>query len=104
MKSQTAITNGTRRPRVKRHRLVYGQLASQRRAFAITSDDATPLGTRHFVTVWVQAKHGCRIMREVAYVTPHDRNYRWAFALIMQATVKQVKNNSPAYIARKLGW
>jgi hypothetical protein len=43
-------------------------------------------------------------MREVAYVTPHDRNYESAFALIVEGAEKQVKNNSPAYIARKLGW
>ena len=42
--------------------------------------------------------------REVAYATPHDRNYESAFALIVEAAEKQVKNNSPAYIARKLGW
>jgi hypothetical protein len=103
-RSSTPITNATDCPRV-RHHLWYGRLAGQRRAFAVTSEDTTPRGTCHYVTVWVHcAKHGCRSMREVAYVTPHDRNYESAFALIVEGAEKQVKNNSPAYIARKLGW
>ena len=102
--SSTPITNGTRRPCV-RHHLRYGRLAGQRPAFAVTSEDKTPLGTCHYVTVWVYcAKHGCRSMREVAYAAPHDQNYERAFALIVEGAEKRVKNNSPAYIARKLGW
>ena len=105
MKSRDDSTtaNATDCPRVKHH-LRYGRLAGQRRAFAITSDDETPLGTCRYVTVWVQAKHGCRSMREVAYATPHDQNYERAFGLIVEGTEKRVRNNSPAFIARKLGW
>ena len=100
MKSRTAITNETRRPRVKRHRLSYGRLSNQRLAFAVESESKTPVGACRHVTVWVQVKHGCRIMREVAYVTPHDRKYMRAFAMIENGTEKRVKNNSPDYIAQ----
>ena len=104
-RNDSTAAHSTDQPPLKRHHLRYGRLAGQRPAFAVTSEDKTPLGTCHYVTVWVYcAKHGCRSMREVAYATPHDENYERAFALIVEGAEKRVKNNSPAHIARKLGW
>jgi len=103
-RSSTPITNGTRRPRVKHYRLLCGWLSNQRPAFAVTSDDTTLLGTCHHVEVWVCCQNGYRRMRDVVYTSPRDRHDINAFALIQNGTEKRVKNNSPAYIARKLGW